>query len=190
MTPQNKIENLRTAIEAHNQRYYIDNEPIIGDREFDEMLKQLQGLEKQHPEFFDANSPTNRVGSDIISGFNAEKHKYPMYSLANSYSIEEIMAFMQRVEKEFPEQEIDYCAELKFDGTAISITYENGRFTRALTRGDGTVGDDVSANVRTIRSIPMTLRGDNHPEYLEVRGEIFLPFSNFEIGRASCRERV
>ncbi len=180
MTPQNKIENLRTAIEAHNQRYYIDNEPIIGDREFDEMLKQLQGLEKQHPEFFDANSPTNRVGSDIISGFNAEKHKHPMYSLANSYSIEEIMAFMQRVEKEFPEQEIDYCAELKFDGTAISITYENGRFTRALTRGDGTVGDDVSANVRTIRSIPMTLRGDNHPEYLEVRGEIFLPFSNFD----------
>lgn len=180
MTAKIKIDNLRASIEAHNHRYYIDNEPIINDIEFDELLKQLQGLEKQHPEFFDANSPTNRIGSDISSGFNSAKHKYPMYSLANSYSIEEIMTFMQRVEKEFTEEHINYCAELKFDGTAISLTYENGRFTRALTRGDGTVGDDVSANVRTIRSIPMRLRGDNHPEYLEVRGEIFLPFSNFD----------
>ena len=180
MTAKIRIDTLRASIEAHNQRYYIDNEPIINDVEFDKLLKQLQELEKEFPEFFDANSPTNRVGSDIRSGFTAVKHKYPMYSLSNSYSIEEILAFMQRVEKEFPEEHIDYCAELKFDGTAISLTYENGRFIRALTRGDGTSGDDVSANVRTIRTIPMTLRGDNHPEYMEVRGEIFLPFSNFD----------
>ncbi len=180
MTIKDKLENLRRIIESHNQRYYIDNEPIVSDLEFDSLLLELQNLENANPEFFDTNSPSNRVGSDITSGFKAVTHKFPMYSLANSYSIDEIKTFMQRVEKEFTDEHIDYCAELKFDGTAISLTYEKGVFKRAVTRGDGALGDDVSANVRTIRSIPMRLRGDNHPDYMEVRGEIFLPFDNFD----------
>jgi len=180
MTAKIKIDNLRASIEAHNQRYYIDNEPIIGDQEFDELLRQLKGLEKQYPEFFDANSPTNRVGSDITSGFNSAKHKYPMYSLANSYSIEEIMAFMQRVEKEFPEVQINYCAELKFDGTAISLIYKDGELLRAVTRGDGVVGDDVTDNVKTIKSIPLVIYNSNAQSEFEVRGEIFLPHSSFK----------
>lgn len=172
-----EIERLRTLINKYSVDYYVVNNPIVSDFEFDKLLADLVALEVQHPEFADENSPSRRVGSDLTAGFSAVSHLFPMYSLANTYSQAELHDFFARIAKEC--QGAEYVAELKFDGTAISLTYENGRFTRAVTRGDGTVGDDVSANVRTIRSIPMQLHGENHPTLMEVRGEVYMPFASF-----------
>lgn len=175
-----KILSLRELLNRHNYLYYIENSPVISDVQFDELLAQLSLLEKENPQFADPNSPTMRVGSDLTEGFRAIEHKFRMFSLANSYSLEEVSAFMGRVQREFPDENIKYCAELKFDGTAISLTYEKGRFTRAVTRGDGVIGDDVTANVKTILAIPMQLQGTNFPDFMEVRGEIYMPFASFE----------
>lgn len=173
-----EIEALRAKIEALNKAYYIDNESIVSDSEFDKLMHRLEELENANPELRTPNSPTSRVGSDLTGGFESYTHRYPMQSLANSYSATEVEDFMRRVEKEA--SEISYCCELKFDGTAISLTYEHGQFVRATTRGDGVMGDNVSGAVRTIRSIPMVLTGDNIPEFMEVRGEIYMPFKVFE----------
>ncbi len=173
-----EIYRLRDRINFLNRRYYIDNVSEVSDFEFDELLKQLEVLEIKYPEYFDPNSPTQRVGSDITGGFQSIEHRVPMQSLSNTYSPEEVSEWMARVEKEVETQQ--YCCELKFDGTAISITYENGKFIRAVTRGDGQRGDDVSAAIRTIRSIPLQLSGDNYPEYMEVRGEVYMPFDVFD----------
>lgn len=179
-----EIERLRKEIEKHNYNYYVLNDPAISDYDFDKMLAKLGELESRYPGYADPNSPTRRIGADITEGFAQVRHRTPMYSLGNTYSEEEVAAFMTRIEKELPElgygANVDYCCELKFDGTAISLTYEKGRFASAVTRGDGMVGDDVSANVRTIRSVPMTLHGEGYPDTMEVRGEIYMPFRTFK----------
>ncbi|MEG2756274.1 MAG: NAD-dependent DNA ligase LigA, partial [Mucinivorans sp.] len=177
---EQQIQELRHKIETLNYRYYILNEPAISDEQYDALMSELQNLERQYPQFFDPNSPSERVGSDLVDGFVSRAHLYPMLSLANSYSLDDVATFMQRVQKEFRDINVEYCAELKFDGTAISLTYRDGLFERAVTRGDGTNGDDVSANVRTIGSIPMKLRGEHIPPLMEVRGEIYMPVSSFQ----------
>lgn len=174
-----KIDQLRRVIDRLNYNYYVLNVPSAEDREYDRLMAELTALETEHPEFADLNSPTQRVGSDLTKEFKQVRHSYPMLSLANTYSEEEVQEFAARIEKE-TDAPVAFCCELKFDGTAISLTYENGRFVRAVTRGDGTVGDDVSANVRTIRSIPMNLMGEGWPEHMEVRGEIYMPHESFE----------
>ena len=173
-----KIKELRERLDYHNRRYYVDNAPEISDFEFDAMMRELQDLEAAHPEFADPNSPTARVGSDITTEFATVRHRFPMLSLSNTYSIEELREFVERVEKEIGETE--FVCELKFDGTAISLTYENGRLLRAVTRGDGENGDDVTANVKTIRSIPLTLAGGTYPQFFEIRGEILMPYASFD----------
>ena len=175
---EQKIKELRRLLEYHNHRYYVLNSPEISDYEFDSMLKELSDLETEHPEYADENSPTKRVGNDITNTFQQVAHRFPMLSLANTYSEEEISEFHNRIVKE-TDKSPEYVCELKFDGTAISLTYENGRLLRAVTRGDGTKGDDVTTNVRTIRSIPLQLMGDDYPEYFEIRGEIYLPHESF-----------
>ncbi len=174
-----KIDHLRRVLDRLNYDYYVRNAPAAEDREYDRMMAELAALEAAHPEFADPNSPTHRVGSDLTREFQQVAHRYSMLSLANTYSEEEVRDFIARVDRETAVPTA-YCCELKFDGTAISLTYENGRFVRAVTRGDGTQGDDVSANVRTIRSIPMSLQGDGWPAYMEVRGEIYMPHGSFE----------
>ncbi len=176
---QQKIESLRSKIEHLNKQYYVYHISEVSDSEFDSLLKELEKLEAENPQFFDSNSPTQRVGSDLIGGFESVEHRYPMQSLGNTYSIGEVSEWMERTTKE-SNLSNSYCCELKFDGAAISLTYEKGRFTRAVTRGDGVRGDDVSAAIRTIRSIPMTLCGDNIPAVMEVRGEVYMPFGVFE----------
>ena len=174
-----KIDHLRRVLDRLNYDYYVRNAPAAEDREYDRMMAELAALEAAHPEFADPNSPTHRVGSDLTREIQQVAHRYPMLSLANTYSEEEVRDFIARVDRETAVPTA-YCCELKFDGTAISLTYENGRFVRAVTRGDGTQGDDVSANVRTIRSIPMSLQGGGWPAYMEVRGEIYMPHESFE----------
>ena len=172
-----EIKALREALHHHNRKYYVENAPEISDFEFDQMMQRLIDLEAAHPEYADENSPTMRVGSDKTSEFQNVKHRYPMLSLSNTYSIESLNEFIDRIEKE--EGATEFVCELKFDGTAISLTYENGRLVRAVTRGDGESGDDVTANVRTIGSIPLTLTGD-YPAEFEIRGEIFMPYASFD----------
>ena len=172
-----EIVALREALHQHNRKYYVENAPEISDYEFDQMMQRLIELEEAHPEYADENSPTMRVGSDKTSEFQNVKHRYPMLSLSNTYSIESLNEFIDRIEKE--EGETEFVCELKFDGTAISLTYENGKLLRAVTRGDGESGDDVTANVRTIGSIPLTLTGD-YPDEFEIRGEIFMPYASFD----------
>lgn len=172
-----RIEELRRRLNEYNRLYYVENAPAVSDFEYDSLLKELQELEARHPECFDPNSPTQRVGSDISNRFETVRHRFPMQSLGNTYSLEELRDFYDRVEKEVPGAEV--VCELKFDGTAISLTYENGRLMRAVTRGDGTQGDDVTANVRTIRSIPLELNPGDWPPYFEMRGEIYMPHSVF-----------
>lgn len=174
-----RIDHLRQLLDRLNYNYYVLNTPVAEDREYDALMAELTALEAAHPEFADPNSPTRRVGSDLTREFEAVRHRYAMLSLANTYSEEEVREFVARIERE-ASKPTAYCCELKFDGTAISLTYEGGRFVRAVTRGDGTVGDDVSANVRTIRSIPMTLQGEGWPAYMEVRGEIYMPHESFD----------
>ena len=178
MTEPERIAHLRKIIEEHNFHYYIEANPLISDFEFDKLLEELQALEAKHPELFDPNSPTQRVGGQITKEFVTVKHRYPMMSLANSYSREEIEDFIKRIKKEI-EEPIEFVCELKYDGVAIGITYQNGQLTQALTRGDGTQGDDITANVRTIRSIPLSLKSD-FPADLEIRGEIFMTLDGFQ----------
>ena len=173
-----RVEELRRQLEYHNFRYYVENAPEISDFEFDTMMRELQDLERAHPELSDPNSPSVRVGSDITSEFRSVKHRFPMLSLGNTYSPDELHEFIERIEKETGPTE--FVCELKFDGTAISLTYEDGRLLRAVTRGDGTQGDDVTANVRTVRTVPLRLRGDDWPPYFEIRGEILMPYASFD----------
>ncbi|MCU4155790.1 NAD-dependent DNA ligase LigA [Carboxylicivirga sp. A043] len=174
-----EIQELRERLHHHNHQYYVLNEPLISDFEFDQLLNQLIELEKQHPEFDDPNSPTQRVGSDLNKEFEQVKHVYPMLSLGNTYNEGEINDFYTRVSKQLMGTPFEIVCELKYDGTAIGLTYENGKLLRAVTRGDGVQGDDVTTNVKTIRSIPLQLKGD-YPDRFEIRGEIFLPHKGFE----------
>ena len=176
---QKRIAELRSTLDDHNHRYYILSEPVISDLEFDLLLKELEKLESENPEFFDPNSPTQRVGSDLNKEFEQVRHQYPMLSLSNSYSEEELRDFDQKIRK-LTDQIFEYVCELKYDGTSISLRYKNGSLENAITRGDGTFGDDVTTNVRTIKSIPLKLKGDHFPEEFEIRGEILLPFSEFD----------
>jgi len=179
MDIQNTIQKLREELNQHNYNYYVLDKPTISDFEFDLKLKQLQELENQHPEFFDENSPTQRVGGTITKNFETVKHEYRMYSLDNSYSKEELVDWEKRVQKVLGDVQLEYTCELKYDGASISITYENGKLKRAVTRGDGVQGDDVTNNIKTIKSIPLKLKG-NFPDKFDVRGEIILPFAGFE----------
>ncbi len=179
MDIQNTIQKLREELNQHNYNYYVLDKPTISDFEFDLKLKQLQELENKHPEFFDENSPTQRVGGTITKNFETVKHEYRMYSLDNSYSKEELLDWEKRVQKVLGEVPLEYTCELKYDGASISITYENGKLKRAVTRGDGVQGDDVTNNIKTIKSIPLKLKG-NFPDKFDVRGEIILPFAGFE----------
>ncbi len=174
---KDRIIELRKLLEYHNNKYYIDNAPEISDREFDELMHELERLEAIYPEMYDVNSPTQRVGQDINREFNQVEHKYPMLSLGNTYSKEELLDFDQRVRKVVGNK-VQYVCELKYDGTSISLTYVNGEFVQAVTRGDGVKGDDVTANVRTIRTVPLRLKGD-YPAEFEIRGEILMPFAVF-----------
>ena len=174
-----RIVALRRELEQHNYNYYVLSAPTISDREFDEKMKELEKLEAEHPEFYDADSPTQRVGSDLTKEFRQVAHRYPMLSLGNTYSEEDVRDFYERIERTLGEP-FEIVAELKFDGTSISLIYEGGRLAQAVTRGDGIRGDDVTANVRTIRSIPLKLHGDSFPDEVEVRGEILLPWAEFE----------
>lgn len=173
------IEYLRNILREYNYNYYVKAQPSVNDYEFDILLKELQQLEEAHPEVFDATSPTQRVGSDINKAFTQETHKYPMLSLGNTYTKEELKAFEDRILK-IVEEPVTYVCELKYDGSSISLTYENGILTKALTRGDGKVGDNVTDNVKTIRSIPLKLRGDDYPGFFEIRGEILMSFERFQ----------
>lgn len=175
-----KIEELRRVLEQHNYNYYVLSSPTVSDREFDALLKELQELEEAHPEYADPHSPTQRVGSDISKEFEQVAHRYPMLSLGNTYSETEIREFYERTERALNGQPFQIDCELKYDGTSISLWYEQGRLVRAVTRGDGTRGDDVTANVKTIRSIPLKLMGDTYPDQFEIRGEILMPWPVFE----------
>lgn len=176
---QKRITELRSVLDEHNYNYYVLSKPEISDLEFDMLMKELERLETENPEFFDPNSPSQRVGSDLNKEFEQVWHQYPMLSLSNSYSEEELRDFDQKIKK-LTDQTYEYVCELKYDGTSISLRYKNGVLDKAITRGDGTFGDDVTSNVRTIRSIPLRLNGTGYPEEFEIRGEILLPFSEFE----------
>ena len=177
MTVKEKIDQLRADLHRHNYNYYVLNAPEISDKEFDDRMRELQELEKEHPEYQDDNSPTMRVGSDLNKNFTQVAHKYPMLSLGNTYSESEVTDFYDRVKKALNE-DFEICCELKYDGTSISLTYENGKLVRAVTRGDGEKGDDVTDNVKTIRTIPLVLHG-SYPESFEIRGEILMPWEVF-----------
>ncbi len=175
-----QILQLRSELDRHNRLYYVDNNPEISDREYDDMMHQLEQLEREHPEYDDPYSPTRRVGSDITKGFTQEAHIYPMLSLSNTYSIEEVDAWVKRTDDALSGQTTEIIGEMKFDGTGISLIYEHGRLVRAVTRGDGEKGDVVTDNVMTIRSIPLQLSGSGWPDKFEIRGEIVLPWKAFE----------
>ncbi|WP_296004746.1 NAD-dependent DNA ligase LigA [uncultured Alistipes sp.] len=175
---RNKIEELRRQLEYHSHKYYVENAPVISDYEFDAMMRELLELERLHPEYADPDSPTVRVGSDITAEFETVRHRYPMLSLGNTYSLDELHEFLARIGRE--EGQVEYVCELKFDGTAISLTYEKGRLVRAVTRGDGVAGDDVTANIRTVRSVPLKLRGSGWPSHFEIRGEVLMPYTSFD----------
>lgn len=172
------MAELTEKLEYHTHKYYVENSPEISDFEFDGMLRELQDLEMVYPELVSPNSPTKRVGSDLSSEFESVEHRYPMLSLSNTYSLEELGEWIDRVIREIGDTE--FVCELKFDGTAISLSYEHGELVRAVTRGDGRRGDDVTRNVRTIRTLPLRLRGDDYPSYFEIRGEIFMPYASFD----------
>ena len=179
MTPQERILQLRAELHGHNHNYYVLNSPTISDYDFDMLLKELQQLEAEHPEMHDPTSPTMRVGSDITKEFRQVAHKYPMLSLGNTYSKAEVAEFFDRVKRSLNE-EFEICCELKFDGTSISLTYIDGKLERAVTRGDGEKGDDVTVNVKTIRSVPLVLSGSGYPAEFEIRGEVLMPWSVFD----------
>ncbi|MDO4335185.1 MAG: NAD-dependent DNA ligase LigA [Bacteroidales bacterium] len=180
MEAEARIRQLREELNRHNHNYYVLNSPEISDKEFDMLMKQLEKLEDEHPEFADPLSPTRRVGSDLSKGFEHVAHERPMLSLANTYSIGEVDEWFERVRKGLGGEDFEITGEMKYDGTSISITYENGRLVRAVTRGDGLHGDDVTANVKTIRSIPLVLQPGDWPDRFEIRGEILMPWKVFE----------
>ena len=180
MDEKQRIEQLRQELHEHNHRYYVENQPTISDQEFDELMHELQRLEALHPDMYDANSPTQRVGSDLNSEFRQVAHRYPMLSLANTYNQQEVADWYDSVRRGLEGEDFEVCCEMKDDGLSISLTYENGRLVRGVTRGDGVNGDDVTANVRTIRSIPLVLSGDDYPQEFEIRGEILMPWKVFE----------
>ena len=180
MNEKERIIELRDELHAHNHRYYVENAPAISDEEFDALMRELQDLEARHPEMHDDNSPTQRVGSDLSSEFQQVAHRYPMLSLANTYNRQEVADWYESVSKGLHGADFEVCCEMKYDGLSISLTYENGRLVRGVTRGDGVHGDDVTANVRTIRCIPLVLTGDDYPADFEIRGEILMPWKVFE----------
>ena len=178
MDIRDKIKDLRELLHEHNYLYYIEDAPKISDFEFDQMLNTLIELERQYPEFFDPNSPTLRVGGGLTKKFKTQVHRYPMYSLSNTYSKEELLQWVSRLEKVLGDEKFEFTCELKYDGASISLTYERGKFLRGVTRGDGAQGDDVSLNLKTIPTIPLKLKGD-YPDFFEIRGEIVLPYDGF-----------
>lgn len=178
-TAKSRIEALTKELEEHNHRYYVLNSPVISDMVFDQKLKELEALEKAYPEFASENSPSSRVGGTVTKDFNTVKHRFPMLSLSNTYNEDEIQEWIDRVEKTL-EEEVEFVCELKYDGVAIGIRYEQGQLVQAVTRGDGTQGEEVTANVRTIRSVPLSLKEGEYPEVFEIRGEILLPWKNFD----------
>ncbi|MEL0074055.1 MAG: NAD-dependent DNA ligase LigA [Flavobacteriaceae bacterium] len=174
-----KIAALRKTLHEHNHRYYLLDDPVISDQEFDQLLRELQDLEEAHPEFYDPNSPTQRVGGGVTKSFETVAHRFPMYSLSNTYSKEELEQWEERIRKIIgPQDEIEYTCELKFDGVSVSLTYENGALIQALTRGDGTQGDNITTNIKTINTVPLKLYGD-YPPFFEIRGEVILPWEGF-----------
>ena len=177
---EERIAQLRKELHEHNYRYYVLNQPTIGDQEFDFLMHELQDLEARHPELFDVNSPTQRVGSDLNSEFRQVEHRYPMLSLANTYNEQDVRDWYNSVSKGLNGEPFEVCCELKYDGLSISLTYVDGRLTQAVTRGDGVHGDDVTANVRTIRAIPLQLPGSGYPREFEIRGEVLMPWAVFE----------
>lgn len=181
MNDKERIEELRRLLHEHNRRYYIQNDPIISDQEFDALMNELQTLEQRHPELYDANSPTQRVGSDLNGNFEQVEHKYPMLSLSNTYNEHDVASWYDSVKRGLKGETFEICCEIKFDGLSISLIYVDGRLIRGVTRGDGIHGDDVTANVRTIRSIPLVLQpGGDYPREFEIRGEVLMPWSVFE----------
>ena len=180
MTTKEYVEQLRSELHRHNHNYYVLNAPEITDFEFDRLMRELQELEALHPEYYDPMSPTMRVGSDLSNEFVQVAHKYPMLSLGNTYSFDEVRDFYNRVQKSSGGEPFELCCEIKYDGVSISLTYEEGRLVRAVTRGDGVQGDDVTANVKTINSIPLVLHGNNYPREFEIRGEILMPWEQFD----------
>ena len=181
MNDKERIEELRRLLHEHNRRYYIQNDPIISDQEFDALMNELQTLEQRHPELYDANSPTQRVGSDLNGNFEQVEHKYPMLSLSNTYNEHAVASWYDSVKRGLKGETFEICCEIKFDGLSISLIYVDGRLIRGVTRGDGIHGDDVTANVRTIRSIPLVLQpGGDYPKEFEIRGEVLMPWSVFE----------
>ena len=180
MDEKQRIEQLRCELHDHNYKYYVLNQPTISDYDFDQLMHELQDLESRHPEMADPNSPTQRVGSDIQSEFRQVAHKYPMLSLANTYSEQDVRDWYDSVTKGLAGEPFEVCCEMKYDGLSISLTYVDGRLTQAVTRGDGVQGDDVTANVRTIRAIPLVLPGTGYPSEFEIRGEILMPWASFE----------
>ena len=180
MEEKDRIIELRQQLHQHNHRYYVLNQPTISDQEFDFLMHELQDLEAHHPEMYDANSPTQRVGSDIQSEFRQVEHRYPMLSLANTYSETDVRDWYDSVKRGLAGEDFEVCCEMKYDGLSISLTYVDGRLTQAVTRGDGVHGDDVTRNVRTIRAIPLILPGKGYPNEFEIRGEILMPWKSFE----------
>ena len=180
MDEKARIEQLRQELHEHNYRYYVLNQPTIGDQEFDFLMHELQDLEAKHPEMADANSPTQRVGSDLNAEFRQVTHRYPMLSLANTYNEQDVAEWYESVSRGLAGEPFEVCCEMKYDGLSISLTYVDGRLTQAVTRGDGIQGDDVTANVKTIRAIPLVLPGTGYPHEFEIRGEILMPWAVFE----------
>ena len=180
MEEKERILQLRKLLHLYNYQYYVLNQPSVSDRDFDGLMHELQDLEAQHPELFDKNSPSQRVGSDLTAGFTQVVHKYPMLSLANTYNEQDVAGWYESVRKDLAGEPFEVCCELKYDGLSISLTYVDGQLVRGVTRGDGVQGDDVTANVRTIRAIPLVLPGTGYPKEFEIRGEILMPWQVFE----------
>ena len=180
MEEKERILRLRKLLHLYNYQYYVLNQPSVSDRDFDGLMHELQDLEAQHPELFDKNSPSQRVGSDLTTGFTQVVHKYPMLSLANTYNEQDVAGWYESVRKDLAGEPFEVCCELKYDGLSISLTYVDGQLVRGVTRGDGVQGDDVTANVRTIRAIPLVLPGTGYPKEFEIRGEILMPWQVFE----------
>ena len=189
MEVKEQIERLRSELHRHNYNYYVLNAPEISDQEFDRMMRELQDLEAAHPEFDDPDSPTRRVGSDLNQEFVQVPHRYPMLSLSNTYNKQEVADFYERVRSGLEGEPFEICCEMKYDGLSISLTYEHGRLVRAVTRGDGVQGDDVTENVKTIRCIPLRLNENGYPEEFEIRGEILMPWASFETLNREREER-
>lgn len=177
MDEKERIEELRRLLHEYNIRYYIQNDPVISDQEFDALMSELQQLEQRHPELYDANSPTQRVGSDLNGNFKQVEHKYPMLSLSNTYNEQDVASWYDSVSRGLNGEKFEVCCEMKFDGLSISLIYIDGKLVRGVTRGDGIHGDDVTANVRTIRSIPLVLQPGDYPREFEIRGEVLMPWT-------------